>query len=171
MNLSTRDLREPSFALSVGTALAEFELPPHALMLEVTETAALEDDALPGLHRLRELGVHLAMDDFGIGYSSLAHLKRLPITMLKIDRTFIRDICDDEADRAIVVSIVNVAKAFGLHVVAEGVENEEQAAFVTAQGCDVGQGFLYGRPMRFDALVSQLRGSRRPKLRLIERTA
>ncbi|HEX3551530.1 MAG TPA: EAL domain-containing protein [Candidatus Elarobacter sp.] len=171
VNLSTRDLREPSFAQSVGTALAEFELPAHALILEVTETAALDDDALPGLNRLREIGVNLAMDDFGIGYSSLAHLKRLPITMLKIDRTFVRDVVDDEADRAIVVSIVNIAKAFGLHVVAEGVETEEQAAFVTAQGCDVGQGYLYGKAMRFDALVSQLRQSRRPKLRLVERTA
>ena len=171
VNLSTRDLREPSFAQSVTTALAEFELPAHALILEVTETAALDDDSLPGLNRLREIGVHLAMDDFGIGYSSLAHLKRLPITMLKIDRTFIRDVTHDEADRAIVVSIVNVAKAFRLHVVAEGVETEEQAAFVAAQGCDAGQGYLYGKPMRFDSLVAQLRSSHRPKLRLIERTA
>ncbi len=171
VNLSTRDLREPTFATSVDTALAEYALPPSALILEVTETAALEDDALPGMNRLRELGINLAMDDFGVGYSSLAHLKRLPITMLKIDRTFVRDINEDEADRAIVVSIVNVAKAFGLHVVAEGVETEEQAAFVTAQGCDVGQGFLYGKPMRFDALVAHLRSAQRPKLRLIERTA
>ncbi len=171
VNLSARDLREPALPVTVRTALGEFELPPHALILEVTETAALDDDALPALERLRELGVHVAMDDFGIGYSSLAHLKRLPITMLKIDQTFIRDVTVDECDRAIVVSIVNVAKAFGLRVVAEGIETEEQAAFVTFVGCDDGQGFRYGRPQRFDALVATLRASQRPKLRLVERTA
>ena len=171
VNLSSRDLREPTLAATVGTALAEYEIPPHALILEVTETAALDDNALPALVRLRELGVHLAMDDFGIGYSSLAHLKKLPITMLKIDRTFIRDVCIDESDRAIVTSIVNVAKAFGLRVVAEGIETDEQAAFVSALGCDDGQGYRFGKPQRFDSIVALLRTSKRPKLRLVERTA
>jgi diguanylate cyclase (GGDEF)-like protein/PAS domain S-box-containing protein len=172
VNLSARDLREPALPVTVGTALAEFEMPPHALIIEVTETAALDDDALPALERLRELGVHIAMDDFGIGYSSLAHLKRLPITMLKIDQTFIRDVTEDESDRAIVVSIVNVAKAFGLRVVAEGIETDEQAAFVSSVGCDEGQGYRFGRPQRFDALVALLRSVKRPKLRLVEpRTA
>jgi diguanylate cyclase (GGDEF)-like protein/PAS domain S-box-containing protein len=171
VNLSSRDLREPALAATVGTALAEYEIPPHALIIEVTETAALDDNALPALVRLRELGVHVAMDDFGIGYSSLAHLKKLPITMLKIDRTFIRDVTVDESDRAIVTSIVNVAKAFGLRVVAEGIETEEQAAFVSALGCDDGQGYRFGKPQRFESLVSLLRTSKRPKLRLVERTA
>jgi len=171
VNLSARDLREPTCATGVATALAEFELPPEALIIEVTETAALNDDVLPGLERLRDLGVHIAMDDFGIGYSSLSTLKRLPITMLKIDRTFIRDIEEDESDRAIVVSIVNVAKAFGLRVVAEGIETEEQAAFVRAHGCDDGQGYRFGRPQRRDGVGANLRASRRPKLRLVERSA
>jgi EAL domain-containing protein (putative c-di-GMP-specific phosphodiesterase class I) len=108
------------------------------------------------------------MDDFGIGYSSLAHLKRLPITMLKIDRTFIRDVAEDESDRAIVVSMIHIAKAFGLRVVAEGIETEEQLAFVTGMGCDEGQGFRLGMPQRFDALLSQIRATRRPKLRLLD---
>jgi diguanylate cyclase (GGDEF)-like protein len=171
VNLSARDLRETALAAGVAALLSEFEIPAHALILEVTETAALHDDALPALRRLRDLGVQVAMDDFGIGYSSLAHLKRLPITMLKIDRTFIRDITEDESDRAIVVSIVNVAKAFGLRVVAEGIETDEHAAFVRNAGCDEGQGYHFGKPQRFDALVSLLRSSRRPKLRLVERTA
>jgi diguanylate cyclase (GGDEF)-like protein len=171
VNLSARDLREPALAANVAALLAEFAIPAQALILEVTETAALHDDALPALERLRELGVHVAMDDFGIGYSSLAHLKRLPITMLKIDRTFIRDVTNDESDRAIVISIVTVAKAFGLRVVAEGIETDEHAAFVRAAGCDEGQGYHFGKPQRFDALAALLHASRRPKLRLVERTA
>jgi EAL domain-containing protein (putative c-di-GMP-specific phosphodiesterase class I) len=91
--------------------------------------------------------------------------------MLKIDRTFIRDVTVDESDRAIVTSIVNVAKAFGLRVVAEGIETEEQAAFVSALGCDDGQGYRFGKPQRFESLVALLRTSKRPKLRLVERSA
>ncbi|MEA2721457.1 MAG: hypothetical protein QOJ39_3321 [Candidatus Eremiobacteraeota bacterium] len=171
VNLSARDLREPSLPTLVAALLTEHDIAAHALILEVTETAALDDDVLPGLHRLRELGLHIAMDDFGIGYSSLAHLKRLPITMLKIDRTFIRDVITDQFDRAIVISIVNVAKAFGLRVVAEGIETDEQAAFVRSLGCEEGPGFRFGRPQRFEALVSALRATQRPKLRLVERSA
>ena len=91
--------------------------------------------------------------------------------MLKIDRTFIRDVTEDESDRAIVTSIVNVAKAFGLHVVAEGIETSEQAAFVESLGCESGQGYKFGKPQRLDVFIAALRGSRRPKLRLVERTA
>ncbi|HEY0614254.1 MAG TPA: EAL domain-containing protein [Candidatus Elarobacter sp.] len=171
VNLSPRDLREPALAQHVAATLAEYAIPPNGLILEVTETAALDDSALPALERLRDLGVQLAMDDFGIGYSSLAHLKRLPISMLKIDRTFIRDVAEDESDRAIVVSIIHIAKAFGLRVVAEGIETDEQAAFVAALGCDDGQGYRYGRPQRFDALLSQIRAAQRPRLRLIEMSA
>ena len=127
VNLSARDLREDDLSGHVASALVQHGIPAHALIMEVTETAALDDAALPALERLRELGVQIAMDDFGIGYSSLAHLKRLPITMLKIDRTFISDVTEDDSDRAIVVSIVNIAKAFGLRVVAEGIETDEQA--------------------------------------------
>ncbi|HEX3462770.1 MAG TPA: EAL domain-containing protein [Candidatus Elarobacter sp.] len=171
VNLSARDLREPTLAATVAATLEEYAIPPAALILEVTETAALDDTALPALQRLRELGVQLAMDDFGIGYSSLAHLKRLPITMLKIDRTFVRDIAEDESDSAIVVSMIHIAKAFGLRVVAEGIETEEQAALVTGMGCDEGQGYRLGMPQRFDSLLTLIRTSRRPNLRLVEMSA
>jgi diguanylate cyclase (GGDEF)-like protein/PAS domain S-box-containing protein len=171
VNLSARDLREPGLAAMIGALLSEYEIPARALILEVTETAALDDDALPGLHRLRELGIDIAMDDFGIGYSSLARLKRLPITMLKIDRTFIADVIEDRFDRAIVISIVNVAKAFGLRVVAEGIETDEQAAFVRSLGCEEGQGYRFGRSQPLHVVVSALRATQRPKLRLVERSA
>ena len=171
VNLSARDLREPTLAATVAATLEEYAIPAPSLILEVTETAALDDTALPALQRLRELGVQLAMDDFGIGYSSLAHLKRLPITMLKIDRTFVRDIAEDESDSAIVVSMIHIAKAFGLRVVAEGIETEEQAALVTGMGCDEGQGYRLGMPQRFDSLLALIRTGRRPNLRLVEMTA
>ena len=171
VNLSARDLREDDLGGHVASALVQFGIPAHALIMEVTETAALNDAALPALERLRELGVQIAMDDFGIGYSSLAHLKRLPITMLKIDRTFIRDVTEDDSDRAIVVSIVNIAKAFGLRVVAEGIETDEQAEFVRELGCDDGQGFRLGRaqsPAKFTKLLTDVK---RPRLRLVELSA
>ncbi len=171
VNLSARDLREDDLSGHVASALVQHGIPAHALIMEVTETAALDDAALPALERLRELGVQIAMDDFGIGYSSLAHLKRLPITMLKIDRTFIRDVSEDESDRAIVVSIVNIAKAFGLRVVAEGIENVDQATFVRDIGCDDGQGFWLGRSQPPVDFAKMLRAAQRPRLRLVELTA
>jgi diguanylate cyclase (GGDEF)-like protein/PAS domain S-box-containing protein len=171
VNLSARDLREDDLSGHVASALVQHGIPAHALIMEVTETAALDDAALPALERLRELGVQIAMDDFGIGYSSLAHLKRLPITMLKIDRTFVRDVTEDEADRAIVVSIVNIAKAFGLRVVAEGIENDEQATFVRDIGCDDGQGFWLGRAQPPAQFGEMLRAAQRPRLRLVELSA
>lgn len=170
VNLSPRDLRDPGLSERVAATLAEYDLPPHLLTMEVTETAALDDAALPALKKLYELGIQLAMDDFGIGYSSLAQLKSLPITILKIDRTFVRDIGVDESDRAIIVSMVNVAKAFGLRVVAEGIETDMQAEFVTNLGCEEGQGFRFGAPQSaaaFEALLA----SERPRLRLVKRTA
>jgi EAL domain-containing protein (putative c-di-GMP-specific phosphodiesterase class I) len=171
VNLSARDLRDPDLCARVAATLAEHDFPPRLLTMEVTETAALDDTALPVLRGLRDLGVQLAMDDFGIGYSSLSHLKSLPITMIKIDRAFVRDISVDESDRAIVVSMVNVAKAFGLRVVAEGIETDAQAEFVGALGCDEGQGLRFGAPQSSTALASLLRTEQRPHLRVVRRTA
>jgi len=170
VNLSARDLRDEELCARVAATLSEHDFPPRLLTMEITETAALDEMALPTLQQLRDLGVQLAMDDFGIGYSSLAHLKSLPITMIKIDRTFVRDIGVDESDSAIIVSMVNVAKAFGLRIVAEGIETEAQAEFVGSLGCDEGQGFRFGRPQSSAALESLLRTAH-PKLRIVRRTA
>ncbi len=103
------------------------------------------------------------MDDFGVGYSSLAHLKHLPVHFLKIDRSFMRDVVADASDQAIVASIVSVAKTFGLSVVAEGVESDGQAAVVTLLGCDGGQGFWYGKPQGLPAFEALLAAERRPE--------
>ena len=156
VNFSPRDLREPDLPDIVEAMLAEHGLPPGALSVEVTEHVLLDDTVLPGLRRICALGVQVAIDDFGVGYSSLAYLKRLPITALKIDRAFIRDVADDAYDQAIVGSIVAVAKTLGLHVTAEGLENDEQLAFVASLGCDEVQGFHFGAPMTARALEEEL---------------
>ncbi|MBV8644313.1 MAG: EAL domain-containing protein [Candidatus Eremiobacteraeota bacterium] len=156
VNLSPRDLREPDLPDVVAALLAEHGLPAAALSVEVTEHVVLDDTVLPVLRRMCALGVQVAVDDFGVGYSSLAYLKRLPITALKIDRAFIGEVADDAYDQAIVGSIVSVAKTLGLHVTAEGLETDEQIAFVASLGCDEGQGFRFGAPVDAAALEETL---------------
>ncbi len=156
VNLSPRDLREPDLPDVVAALLAEHGLPPAALSVEVTEHVLLDDAMLPALRRLCALGVQIAIDDFGVGYSSLACLKRLPITALKIDRAFLREVADDPYDQAIVRSIVGVADALGLLVTAEGIESEEQFAFVQSLGCAEGQGYLFAGPVSYEVLATRL---------------
>jgi len=161
VNLSPRDMRDETLPEAIAAMLERNGLDPDALIVEVTETAALDHDVVPALHRLRKLGVHVAMDDFGVGHSSLARLKKLPITCLKIDRSFIVDLASDVADQAIVASIVGVARAIGIDVIAEGVETEEQAHLVRAAGCNGAQGYIFGRPQSLAAMETLLRDSRR----------
>ncbi len=171
VNLSPRDLRETDLPDVVAAVLAEYSLPAHALGVEVTEHVALDDSVLPVLRRLCALGVQVAVDDFGIGYSSLSYLKRLPITALKIDRAFIRDVAEDAYDQAIVGSIVAIAKALGLHVIAEGIETDAQVEFVASLGCNEAQGYRFGTPLALEALEQIVRPPQTERLRLLERPA
>ena len=124
-------------------------LNPALLELDVTESAVKEDPevALQQLHRLRELGLRLAIDDFGTGYSSLLRLKSLPVQKLKIDKGFVSGLPQDEDDVAIVRVIIALARSMGMQVHAEGVEQAEQALFLLAQDCQLGQGYWFGRPV------------------------
>jgi diguanylate cyclase (GGDEF)-like protein/PAS domain S-box-containing protein len=169
VNISSRDLREPDLPDFVARVLATHALPPAALSVEVTETVALDDSVLPVLTRLHALGVGVAMDDFGIGYSSLSYLKRLPISVLKVDRSFVRDVANDRYDEAIIASIVAIAHGLGFRVIAEGIEDESQLRRITALGCDEAQGFYFGRPQTLAAFERYLSGSRsaRPALRAV----
>ncbi|WP_461152427.1 EAL domain-containing protein [Saccharopolyspora tripterygii] len=155
-NLSPRQLDDPHLQALVQHALEDSGLPAHALCLEVTEETIMHDPTAAArvLNALRELGVLLAIDDFGTGYSSLAQLRRLPLDTLKIDRSFITDLGDSEELRIIVTSIVSMAHAIGLDVVAEGVETGEQFDILKDLGCDHAQGFYLSKPTSLDQLLA-----------------
>jgi EAL domain-containing protein (putative c-di-GMP-specific phosphodiesterase class I) len=148
VNLSVRQASRPDLVDTVVLALAEAGLPPQALALEVTESVLIEADVttVRQLVQLRDMGIRLGIDDFGTGYSSLTYLKRLPISFLKIDKSFVSGIVDDDSDRKIVTAVIKLAQAFGLHTIAEGVEDPAQLAVLQELGCDQAQGYLFGRP-------------------------
>jgi EAL domain-containing protein (putative c-di-GMP-specific phosphodiesterase class I) len=147
----------------VSAALAQHQLPPDCLELEITENVILQHDeaALATLRELAQLGVLAAFDDYGTGYVSLSLLKRFPIARLKIDQSFIRDLCTDAEDAAVVKAILYLGRSFGLDVVAEGIEREDQEAMLRELGCLHGQGYLYAKPMRALKMQSFLT-ARRP---------
>jgi len=149
INLAARHFREPSLIDRVRGLLETYSLPPHALELEITESALVETEiqTLETLRVLDQLEIGLALDDFGTGYSSYSYLKRLPLASLKIDRSFVRDVATDPDDRTLAATIVTLGHQMGLVVVAEGVETEEQRRILLEQGCDLAQGYLFGRPM------------------------
>ena len=154
VNLSVRQFRHANLVSDIQQALTTSGLPAELLELEITETSIMEsgDEALIILDQIKAIGVSLAMDDFGTGYSSLANLKRFPIDKLKIDRAFVRDLPDDVNDAAISRAIISLAKSMQLRVLAEGVETEDQLAFLQREGCDEMQGYLRGRPMPAEQL-------------------
>jgi len=129
--------------------VTSFNVPHRVIMLEITETNLMKDlqDVIPALHRLNEIGVEIAIDDFGTGYSSLAYLTTLPISELKIDRSFVRDLGITPQSSAVIQAIMALARALGLRVVAEGVETLRQMDVLHRLGCGVMQGFLFSRPV------------------------
>lgn len=148
VNVSPRQFRSPDFVDCVSHVLKETGADAHGLILEVTEGLLIDNwqDTVSRMSELVALGLRFSIDDFGTGYSSLAYLKKLPLYELKIDRTFVRDTPGDPNDTAIVEAILSVSQHLGLRVVAEGVETEEQAAFLKSHGCHCLQGYLYARP-------------------------
>ncbi|MEC5160261.1 EAL domain-containing protein [Janthinobacterium sp. CG_S6] len=163
VNLSVRQLLQKDFAASVEAALADTGLAPHLLELEITESTLMEyaQDTLMALHRLRALGVRLSIDDFGTGYSSLSYLKRFPVDIIKIDRSFVRDLPQDADDAAIVAAIIALAHSLRLEVVAEGVETAAQLRFLQENRCDILQGY-YLSPAVPAAQFAQLVRQRAP---------
>ncbi|MDE2516015.1 MAG: EAL domain-containing protein [Rhodospirillales bacterium] len=149
VNVSPRQLRDGVLLAQVGTALALSGLDPARLELELTESMLLDitADMLMALAALRDNGVGLALDDFGTGFASLAMLRRLPLSTLKLDRSLIRNLPEDTEDAAIVAAAIATGHALGLTVVAEGIETEAQRCHLSAIGCDEGQGFLFSPPL------------------------
>jgi diguanylate cyclase (GGDEF)-like protein/PAS domain S-box-containing protein len=146
VNLSPRQLRQASIVDVLADTLEQSGLDPSALTLELTESGMVLEDG-PRLHELRSLGVQLSLDDFGTGYSSLTHLARLPVSVLKIDRSFVSQLDRTSDGTALVTSVIQLAGALNMTTVAEGIERPEQLALLRELGCDYGQGFLLARPL------------------------
>jgi EAL domain-containing protein (putative c-di-GMP-specific phosphodiesterase class I) len=147
VNLSAGQLAQTDLVDEVARILAEAGAPASSLCIEITETLLMQDTptTIDTLRRLRDLGVSLAIDDFGTGYSSLSYLRRLPVTVLKIDRSFVLELGLDPQGATIVASVIDLAHALGMECVAEGVENELHLATLARLGCDEMQGFLFSR--------------------------
>ncbi|MBG9388405.1 sensor domain-containing protein [Caenimonas aquaedulcis] len=156
VNVSVRQFRHPDFVDEVMTVVRESGIAPHKLKLELTESLLADgiEVTVAKMGNLKAMGVTLSLDDFGMGYSSLSYLKRLPLDQLKIDREFVKDILTDANDAAIAKTIIGLAQSLGLGVIAEGVETPEQRAFLAKQGCDEFQGFLFCKPLPIEELES-----------------
>ncbi|MEU8299543.1 bifunctional diguanylate cyclase/phosphodiesterase [Micromonospora sp. NPDC048909] len=178
VNLSPRTLTDQHFPDRVQELLTEYGVPPQRLTLEITEAGVLDgtDRPIPTLRRLRDLGVRLSVDDFGTGDSSLAHLRRLPVHEVKVDRSFVEGMATDPGDLAIVNAVVTLSQQFGLAVVAEGVESELTLELLQDIGCEIGQGFLFSRPLPYERLEAwfgaqidpeTISGAELPRLRVV----
>lgn len=160
INVSARQFRQADFVEQVRSTLAKFDISPSKLKLELTESLVFDNiaDSIKKMRELRAIGIQFAMDDFGTGYASLIYLKSLPLSQIKIDRSFVRDIAIDRDDEIIVQTIISMAHNLGLEVIAEGVENIEQLEFLRKSGCKTFQGHLFGRaisPEEFNQLINQ----------------
>ena len=160
VNLSTRQFKEPDLVEMVEQALETTGLPPQCLKLEVTESGIMEDpqQAVAKMQLLREKGINFSIDDFGVGYSSLSYLKRFPIDTLKIDQSFVSDATASKDDQEIIKTIIVMAQNLNMSTVAEGVETKEQLDFLAHQGCNIMQGYYFGRPMpakKFEKILQQ----------------
>jgi EAL domain-containing protein (putative c-di-GMP-specific phosphodiesterase class I) len=159
VNVSPAQAMSPDLGRTALDALQAAGLAPGRLELEITETMLLDEtqSTLGVLHGLREAGLRIALDDFGVGYSSLAYLRRFPFDTLKIDRSFVRELLARRDARAIVRMVVGLARTLNMKTVAEGVEEPAQAAALREFGCDAMQGYLLARPMAADAVAGFLR--------------
>lgn len=149
VNVSSRQFRQEGFVDQVKELMNKFDINPALLKLELTESLVLVDveDTIQKMRSLRQLGVKFSMDDFGTGYSSLSYLKRLPLDQIKIDQSFVRDIVTDKSDAVMVQTIIDMSRNFGLEVIAEGVETDQQLAILQSNGCHAFQGYLFGKPV------------------------
>ncbi|MCY1492940.1 diguanylate cyclase (GGDEF) domain protein [compost metagenome] len=163
INLSTVQLHHAELPRVVNNLLQVYRLPQRSLEMEVTETGLMEDISTAAQHllSLRRSGALIAIDDFGTGYSSLSYLKSLPLDKIKIDKSFVQDLLEDEDDATIVRAIIQLGKSLGMQVIAEGVETAEQEAYIIAQGCNEGQGYLYSKPLPARELTLFLKQARR----------
>jgi EAL domain-containing protein (putative c-di-GMP-specific phosphodiesterase class I) len=161
VNVSARQFSHPDFVKQLRKILNQTSANPTLLKLELTESLVMHNvnETIEKMEALKLFGIRFSMDDFGTGYSSLSYLKKLPLSQLKIDQSFVRDITTDPSDAVIIQTIIGMAHNLGLNVIAEGVETEEQLACLERQGCLAYQGYLFSRPVplaEFEVLLSDL---------------
>ena len=163
VNISPRQFRHPEFVTQVRQAISDQAVPARCIKLEITENIVIQNinDTIAKMHELRELGVCFAIDDFGTGYSSLSYLKQLPLDLLKIDQSFIRDCTEDSNDAEIVRAIIAMGRNLSLDLIAEGVETVEQLAFLQQQSCHAYQGYLFSPPVPADRFIALLESQAR----------
>lgn len=161
VNLSARQIYDPNLIDDITEALTISGLPPELLELEITETLAIEnlDKVIHKLLLIQSMGIRMSVDDFGTGYSSLIYLKKLPVSTVKIDRSFIIDVPGNKDDEHIISAIISMSHSLQLTVVAEGVETQEQLSFLKQHNCDEIQGFLLGKPGSKDVLIKHAQAS------------
>jgi len=165
VNVSARQFRRGNLEDRVVAAMVAAHVEPHLVEIELTESAIMQDaeGSISTLQRLKSHGISISIDDFGVGYSNMRYLNRLPLDILKIDQSLIRDIGADSKDAAIVRAIIGLARSLGIRVIAEGVENHSQLSFLNAHGCNYGQGFLFGRPLAPEAFAELMQKQVRPQ--------
>jgi EAL domain-containing protein (putative c-di-GMP-specific phosphodiesterase class I) len=158
VNLSARQFKDKEIIKLVYDVIEQTGINPNRLELEITETIALDDFdyTIATIQELKKIGVHFSLDDFGTGYSSMNYLKRLPVSNLKIDKSFLDTVMEDPSDQKIIQTIITLARNLDLFVIAEGVENSEQEFFLKAANCDKAQGYLYSKPVPKDMAVQFL---------------
>ncbi|MGB0504149.1 MAG: putative bifunctional diguanylate cyclase/phosphodiesterase, partial [Thalassolituus sp.] len=158
VNLSAKQFSDPLLPDRIREVLEITKIPPRCLELELTESTLMEDveSAIKIMQDIKNTGVSIAIDDFGTGYSSLAYIKRFPIDVLKVDRSFVMDIPEDKNDMAITAAVIAMAHKLSLNVVAEGVETEEQLKYLRQNNCDEGQGYFFSRPLSLGQLHQYL---------------
>jgi diguanylate cyclase (GGDEF)-like protein/PAS domain S-box-containing protein len=168
VNVSARQFRQRNLADLVMGLVADSGVDPRFIEIELTENALLNDReaSIATLKRMKSSGIAISIDDFGTGYSSLSYLKLLPLDILKIDQSFVRDIVTDDNDAAIVRAIIDLARSLRIKVIAEGVENEQQLSFLNSNGCNYGQGYLFGKPLAPELFIDIVRrlGTNKPSL-------
>lgn len=167
VNLSARQFKDASLVETIKEAIDKIGISPEDLELEITETIALDDItySIDTIQQLKDMGIKISLDDFGTGYSSMNYLKHLPVTNLKIDKSFMDTVMESNNDKAIVSAIITLAKTLDLEVIAEGVENDEQVLFLKEANCDKVQGFLYSNPVTKEEATILLRSIQKQKKR------
>lgn len=158
VNISPKQFQHQDVAGIIANVLKETGLSPHSLEVEITETAIMNnvEEAIIKLNRIKSLGVEISIDDFGTGYTSISYLKQFPVSILKIDRVFVKNLPDNQNDAGITTAVIGLAHSLGLHVIAEGVETLEQLTFLSENDCDMIQGYYLGRPVPYQDIVFQI---------------